>query len=1780
MDQKNLLTKALGLLQVQRQHRWWLRIVTGMAAVVVFVTTYLLILPAITMEHSTLEVTATPSEAVLGETIDTEIYAEAEDGREETFFVISADGDNAGLDESQFGFDEDGIAVIEDVGGQAIKLHREYDEDGVVCYWFTLSEGQSAQFTLPWINGVDRYRTEIVEEEVLIEIEEEMPDSLPTETETIPEEIAPGEEVSSEEATVESAEGAEPGVDDPMDSDTEESGQEQTPDISEEPSVEEPSPSDSMDEAEIVQPEEKPSVEEPEDRRQEPADDPLATDSNASFMAAKLSSPYHQNVRAIQAVGVAPVSLSRHNVSIVAQSYAVATDSNTSTEPIRDEKPDNSSASTSSSIDDDDDRTVQVERYTEIVLDQGGEPNQEGTLEITFGCGSDLNKALRNAQKREDSHLFLFWYTEDLLKMQAVNEQETISVGDKIYIAVPQTDVTVNGKTDAVSGAVNEELDVKIWFELGTTSDSRNHFYYKLPEGITVQDITNHPLLDGNGKQLGTYSYQEVDGEPYLLLDITEHSTSMSGQADFSASFSAEGTYQFDSGPSVQIYPEDIEKSKLALKKTASDAVQNEDGSWTWTFTITITNNSDNPMSGIILRDRMEISDLGIRLELGEVKAESTDSTAQPGIFGEPVLSENDTVMTAATNAMTIPAGASYTYTYTATLPKDGVDQAQSAAQSLSYQNTAFLSTEQGVWLREVSAQIAYVTPADVFHKDGTLPDDDNSYVEWTIALSTAGQYDASGSPIRDTLNEDAYNKGTLDYIKENSGEYQPYIIAYWNGHKGETVPLTWEEVDSLEDVSSLTDDTKLYWCENQFYWPGVEGEDGNTPNLGVELHYWTTYPGDFSQYGQNMNQAQSSFKGLPIGTVGEVYGIETTLNKALLDYRNDQTAQWELTLENKSASRQENAWIWDELPDQSASGSPRDTMKDLNSYASAGPDAVKSGNYFWVFSSVEELERVTGIRVTVTDTNGAPMDADEVLCRGADGVAPGYIGFGYYRWSAWKIYPNLYGITDDGKTFLQQAASSEMGASELWYSEQDDMYELTLLTNGSVGSYLPGVGVESSDFPLAEGYSIHLKYETHCAQDASLLETRRTNNAIYYGIASTGDRILLRADAAYYQTASQQLQPVQKWLGEVKALEDGSLKLTYLSLLDNRYRSLLSTKDQWVDTVSGVDGAYYVMDSLQIYRAQVEWDADNQRWLLDHVNSVSQLPEEDIIDWSDTIYPGFLHVEETENGFTLTLNYSEAEHYLYPAGADAVAFAKYAADFKNPDNVDYDTLDAATKASFYLCYDVVIPADELSELENDAVLRNTIRAYMDDELMGSSYTDYALDAMELNKSIKNSPIADNDYTVTFVLNVMMTDELKELGYFSLVDTLSDTLSLDVKSIAVYGVDEAGTEHELQDGYQAYVDDQTLTILFERQETNWAYERYRVTYDAKIIGTVGDRVDYHNSAVIPEISGTPQRVEESVFIQSASAGVDQARVDIYKYDGDDTRKALAGAKFELLPMDEEEQAEIIAYLQENGPISQEEFDQKIRELGEYEDCWDVTHGFEGTTDETGTLVFTGDGNKAIYANRIYLLRETESPDGYLLTEDGYAAFFLIYQMLTDAGGNVKTYLTPYVANSGMVVQYQVPNYKANFRVYKVSAYDTEEYLTGAEFTLYEDEACTSEISQGILTQDADGRPYYYFGGLSPDKTYYLKETKAPDGYVRKEQVYTVTVDEKGSVTFVLDGENVLSSDNTLTVANSPAVILPATGGPGNFLFTAGGLALLALAILMYKTLRRKECGAS
>ena len=78
-------------------------------------------------------------------------------------------------------------------------------------------------------------------------------------------------------------------------------------------------------------------------------------------------------------------------------------------------------------------------------------------------------------------------------------------------------------------------------------------------------------------------------------------------------------------------------------------------------------------------------------------------------------------------------------------------------------------------------------------------------------------------------------------------------------------------------------------------------------------------------------------------------------------------------------------------------------------------------------------------------------------------------------------------------------------------------------------------------------------------------------------------------------------------------------LRLVYLALLDNRYRNDMTTTDEWVDEISGVKGAYYVQDSLKMYRAQVHWDG-RSRWLMTHFSSIAGLDEQ-------TAVPSIEHV-------------------------------------------------------------------------------------------------------------------------------------------------------------------------------------------------------------------------------------------------------------------------------------------------------------------------------------------------------------------------------------------------------------------------------------------------------------------------------------------------------------------------------------------------------------------------
>lgn len=129
---------------------------------------------------------------------------------------------------------------------------------------------------------------------------------------------------------------------------------------------------------------------------------------------------------------------------------------------------------------------------------------------------------------------------------------------------------------------------------------------------------------------------------------------------------------------------------------------------------------------------------------------------------------------------------------------------------------------------------------------------------------------------------------------------------------------------------------------------------------------------------------------------------------------------------------------------------------------------------------------------------------------------------------------------------------------------------------------------------------------------------------------------------------------------------------------------------------------------------------------------------------------------------------------------------------------------------------------------------------------------------------------------------------------------------------------------------------------------------------------------------------------------------------------------------------------------------------------------------------------------------------------------------------------------------------------------------TEQKLAGAEFALYlsEEDAKAGENAIATGKTEKDGSLEEAFAGLNAG-TYYLVETKAPDGYKLATGVMEITLagdidEEEGVFTY------------TAGVANSTLVPLPITGGIGTLIFTFSGIALMGAAALLYIRSRKKK----
>ncbi len=165
--------------------------------------------------------------------------------------------------------------------------------------------------------------------------------------------------------------------------------------------------------------------------------------------------------------------------------------------------------------------------------------------------------------------------------------------------------------------------------------------------------------------------------------------------------------------------------------------------------------------------------------------------------------------------------------------------------------------------------------------------------------------------------------------------------------------------------------------------------------------------------------------------------------------------------------------------------------------------------------------------------------------------------------------------------------------------------------------------------------------------------------------------------------------------------------------------------------------------------------------------------------------------------------------------------------------------------------------------------------------------------------------------------------------------------------------------------------------------------------------------------------------------------------------------------------------------------------------------------------------------------------------------------------------------------------------------YELLLYKQNEFgksLEGAEFRLYSDKDCKKEISKE--TTKSDGT--LSFQNLTVGTKYYLKETKAPEGYrlpVNAEgndvvyEIRTESDPSAGTFAYYVNGEKYTSSKGnytvtgtkakrvvTLLVPNFTGVQMPETGSHARLALSLVGLACMAGAAAAYIYIRKRKNG--
>ena len=400
----------------------------------------------------------------------------------------------------------------------------------------------------------------------------------------------------------------------------------------------------------------------------------------------------------------------------------------------------------------------------------------------------------------------------------------------------------------------------------------------------------------------------------------------------------------------------------------------------------------------------------------------------------------------------------------------------------------------------------------------------------------------------------------------------------------------------------------------------------------------------------------------------------------------------------------------------------------------------------------------------------------------------------------------------------------------------------------------------------------------------------------------------------------------------------------------------------------------------------------------------------------------------------------------------------------------------------------------------------------------------------------------------TIQVNSLGEDLLAGTDYLTVVDTLSETLQLDPTSITVTNTNTGASVP-----YTASVEGSTLRITIPDGVP------ITISYKARVQVKPGVKVairnDAHWEGYASTSSGTIIDDDYAYAAGGTAVGSSTPTVEIIKYDSGSVTTRLPGAEFEMAEG-----------TMDNGTFT-------------------PTEGktWTGTTDANGVLAFGADPLMAY--NTVYRIVETKAPDGYVL--DAAPHYFLVAK--ANADGSYPEY------PDGVDVWYESDTYEFRMGNGRGEASVTK-CFAGLEgeaspvsgtyrFGLYDTPNPVGDPMQTVSISFADGdsgSKTAKFTNLVLGETYYLFELDDAGKPILNERVGTVN----GNQFKVSYSDSAMvtigTAQSNVTVTNNISYpVLPETGGRGIGMFTIGGLTLmLAAAILLYTHSKRRKGGST